>query len=248
LSAAATAAPSQSLLRRNLNLTWAIAGSLAVHVGILFFFIALSFFEPPKLPLSQKPVSAKLVRLGKERDKNLLPRKEVNAPPPPNQVEIPGLKPVAIKAKDPRPKAAPDPKATQQRRKSLFDAFTKVQANAKPEELAGSPDGSPEGDSDTADEGEQYFGLILAKTRRYYSVSTTIPPNERIRLKAVVVLYINASGELIKDPAIDTSSGNEQFDSDVIQSIKKAAPFGPPPKHLLEILKGVGVSVIATPL
>ena len=110
MTAAATAAPSQSLLRRNLNLTWAIAGSLAVHVGILFFFIALSLFEPPKLPLAQKPVSAKRVRLGKERDKNLLPRREISPPAQPKTVEIPGAKPVVIKAKDPRAKAAPDAK------------------------------------------------------------------------------------------------------------------------------------------
>ncbi len=241
---ASTVAP--SLLRRNLNLTWAIAGSVGVHLALLLFFVGLSLFEPPKLPLSQKPVSAHLVRLGEQRDKSLLPRRQIQPPPPPKTVEVPGAKPVPIKVKDPRAVSKPDSKV-QDRRKSLFDAFAKVDSKAKPEPEIGSPDGSPEGDSDTADEGEQYFGLILAKSRRYYNVSKAIPPNEIIRLKAVVVLYIDSRGDLIKDPAIETSSGNELFDSDVISSLKKAAPFGPPPKHLVDTLRTTGVAIEARP-
>ena len=73
------------------------------------------------------------------------------------------------------------------------------------------------------------------------------PAAELIRLKATVVLHIGPTGDLIKDPEVQISSGNEQFDQDVILSIKSAAPFGPPPPHLLEVLRTVGVAVVATP-
>ena len=113
--------------------------------------------------------------------------------------------------------------------------------------MTGDPNGDPEGDSDTAEEGERYFGQILARTRRNYGVTKTIPPQELIRLKAMVVLYIGAAGELIKDPEVQVSSGNEQFDQDVIMALRKAAPFGPPPAHLAKDLKTVGVAIEARP-
>jgi outer membrane biosynthesis protein TonB len=226
----------------------AIAGSAVFHFGILGLFIVMTLLEPPKLDLAQKPVSAKLVRLGKKRDETLLPRK-IEAPPPPEAAATP--QPVAIHAKDPSAPSAPSihsrPAPPQKTRKDLFSAFSHAAAAKKVDEPVGDPNGDPEGDSDTADEGERYFGIILAKARRNYGVTKTIPPQELIRLKATVILYINSTGELIRDPEVQVSSGNEQFDQDVILSLKKAAPFGPPPTHLAETLKTVGVAIEARP-
>lgn len=232
-------------------LSWAIGGSAVVHGALLGFFILMNVLEPPKLDLAQKPVSAKLVRLGKKRDEHLLPRKvEISAPQQPAAKATP--QPVAIKAKDPSAPGRPSPNAKpnpDQGRRDLFKAFEKIDNGAKKtaEEPVGDPDGDPDGDSDTAEEGERYFGLILAKARRNYGVTKTISPQELIRLKATVILYINSTGELIKDPELQVSSGNEQFDQDVVLSLKKAAPFGPPPTHLAEVLKSVGVAIEARP-
>ncbi|MFN7131444.1 MAG: TonB C-terminal domain-containing protein [Myxococcales bacterium] len=224
----------------------AVALSLAVHAALLGGFALLKTMEPPKLEPSQKPVSAKLVRLGKKRDEKLLPRKEQPPPPPPpKSVEVPVAAPVPSPAQPPKNSIADTKPAPAQARKSLFDAFAKTAV--KPEELEGDPDGDPDGDATDAEEGEKYFGLILAKARRNYGVTKTIPPQELVRLKAEVVLYINATGDLIKDPVIQTSSGNGQFDQDVVVALKKAAPFGPPPKHLAQTLKTVGVAIVATP-
>lgn len=229
---------------------WAIGASVAVHVGLLAFFVAMTLLEPPKLDLAQKPVSAKLVRLGQKRDERLLPR--ISSPPPPQPAPS-AQAPVAFKARDPKA-AAPAKSATtastakpssEQARRDLFRAFDTTARKAEP--AIGDPDGDPEGDADSAEEGERYFGLILAKARRNYGVTKTIPPQELIRLKATVVLYISATGELIKDPEVQISSGNEQFDQDVILSLKKAAPFGPPPENLASVLKSVGVAIEARP-
>ena len=138
-----------------------------------------------------------------------------------------------------------DKPSPEKQRSKVFDAFNKTAV--KHEEKAGDPSGDAEGDSDTAEEGERYFGLILAKARRNYGITKTISPAELVRLKAVVILYIGPTGELVKDPELQTSSGNSQFDNDVLSSLKKAAPFGPPPAHLAKSLKTVGVAVECKP-
>jgi outer membrane biosynthesis protein TonB len=224
---------------------WALALSVGGHAALVAGLVAFSLWMPPQAPPAQKPVTARLVRLGTPRDPNLLPRKDVAPPPPPKVVEVPGTQPVPIKVRDPgavASKAAPSPDRL---RRDLFKAFDRTAAKA--EALPGEATGDPEGDSDTADEGERYFGLILAKARRNYNVTKTIPAQELVRLKATVVLYIGPTGALIRDPEIQISSGNAQFDEDVVLSLKKAAPFGPPPLHLARDLRSVGVAVEARP-
>ena len=235
-------------------MTWAVAGSTVVHAAILALFIVMTLLEPPKLDMAQKPVSAKLVRLGVKRDEHLLPRKDISVPPPPQATSAP--QPVAFKPREPgsaptknaSAPAAPT-KTAEQRRRDLFSAFSNTGAapSKNTEPAVGDPNGDPEGDSDTAEEGERYFGLILAKMRRNYGVTKTIPASELIRLKATVILYIGSTGDLIKDPVLQVSSGNEQFDQDVLQSLRAAAPFGPPPTNLAEPLKTVGVAIEAKP-
>jgi len=229
---------------------WAVAGSLFFHALLVAVALVMTGSEPPKLDLSQKPVKARLLRLGKKRDEKLLVRKP-NAPPPapPPPVEVPGAKPAPVSPKPTTPSPAPTKQPTakddRDRRSRLFDAFASTALKA--DESSGDPDGDPDGDSDTAEEGERYFGLILARARRNYGITKTIPPQELIRLKAVVVLYIGSTGELLKEPQIQTSSGNEQFDQDVILALRKAAPFGPPPRHLAKTLESVGIAIEATP-
>jgi outer membrane biosynthesis protein TonB len=230
---------------RSTRVGTALIGSVVLHGLGLAGFVAISLLAPPTLMPAQKPVSARLVRLGTQRDPKLLPRKDVTPPPPPKVVEVPGAKPVPFKVRDPGAVASKAQPSADRLRHDLFRAFDKTAAKA--EELPGDPDGDPEGDSDTADEGERYFGLILAKARRNYNVAKTISAQELVRLKSTVVLYIGSTGQLIRDPEIQISSGNAQFDEDVVLSLKKAAPFGPPPKHLAKDLQTVGIAIEARP-
>ena len=127
--------------------TWAVFGSALVHAGILGFFVLMALLEPAKLDLAQKPVSAKLVRLGVKRDQHLLPRKDIAVPPPPQATNAP--QPVAFKPRD--PKAAPTrpsnnaapTKSAEQKRRDLFSAFASTAAAPRPEEPVF---GDPEGD------------------------------------------------------------------------------------------------------
>ncbi|MGI5862360.1 MAG: TonB C-terminal domain-containing protein, partial [Myxococcales bacterium] len=223
----------------------AVGLSVLLHALLLVALIVVpSGSASAKIELDQKPVKARLLRLGTKRDPKLLPRKPSAAPPPPPKVvEIAGAKPAPkpatttparTAASTAKQETKPDPK----RRSALFNAFASAAASS--DELSGDPEGDPDGDSDTADEGERYFGLILAKARRNYGITKTISPHELVSLKVVVVLYIGERGELLRDPQIQKSSGNDQFDQDVILSLRKAAPFGPPPQHLVQTLKTVG--------
>ncbi len=210
-----------------------LVGSLIGHAVLLaLLFSGGAFFGPKIIDLDQKPIQASLVRKGKPRDEKLLPRKE-ELPPPPKQsnevaLPIPGLEPE---------KAAPRQEGTNDgegRKSRLFDAFSKTAAKTKYDELAGAEDGDPEGDSATA-EGERYYGLLRAQIRRHYDVSNTIPEQERLQLRAQVVVRISRTGEL-ESVKVHKSSGNELFDAAVVAAVKKASPFGPPPEHLRKTL------------
>lgn len=263
-------------VKRSLGFEFALGLSLAGHLVAVLLLWAMGQAAGPRPILQQRPVNARLVRLGPRRDKALLPRLESAPPPPPAAAPVPLPLPApaaapapaptpapaasaapSLKPRAPAPAAAPSPSG----RSLLSRAFKTVGAEAarsarfsdalsrtaKAEPLSGDPDGDVDGDSETAEEGERYFGLVLAKARRNYGITKTIARQELDRLKVTVVLYIGPVGELLRDPEIQTSSGREQFDQDVIHSLKKAAPFGPPPAHMVETLRTVGVAIEATP-
>ncbi|HYX90492.1 MAG TPA: TonB family protein [Myxococcaceae bacterium] len=241
----------QSLfVRKSARMTGYLLFSVAAHGAIIGAVVVLGLIHrPPPIDLNQKPIKASLVRLGQARDKRLLPRKE-EPPAPPREVQAPAPIPKEPAPKAPSPAATvPAPSAKQEgkkegdARKKLFGAFSK--AGAKAEDLEGAEDGDPLGDS-AVQEGERYYGALRGQVRRYYFVSETIPDQERIRLRAQVLFRIGRSGELLETKLLK-SSGNALFDSAVLSAVKKAAPFGPPPPHLLDSLRAQGVLIEFTP-
>lgn len=255
------AAVAQSLLvRRRPALAPFVVLSIAAHILAVAAAVAINLI-PRQAPidLNQKPIKASLVRLGKERDKKLLPRKE-EAPPPPQAVKppapppptptappppatptvpIPGVtkSPPAAASKQPAEKAPP--------KKSLADAFGKFAAKPA-EELEGASDGDPLGDS-AIQEGERYVGQVKAAVKRHYDVSSTISEQERMHLRTVVRFRIARGGDIIGAPEVLRGSGNDVYDSAVISAVKRAAPFGPPPDHLRDELQTRGFEGEFTP-
>jgi TonB family protein len=249
-----------AFIRRPLPVKGFLLASLAGHGGLLFALtFAHGLFAPPPLDLNQKPIRATLVRQGKPRDPDLLPRKE-ELPPPPQKVEAetpPAPAPPEAKPPEkpavpvPVPTAKPEPPKTaqkqpgekdgQDRRKQLFGAFSRTGKAAKAEELEGQEDGSPLGDSATA-EGDPYWALLQAQIHRFFDLSETIPDDERIRLRAVLRLRIGQAGQLLRAD-LDKASGNSLFDSAILSAAKKAAPFSPPPERFRRELQSRGVSL-----
>ncbi len=219
--------------------------SVLGHVLAVTVWLVLSWLVAgPKVNLEPTPIKASLVRLGKKRPDELLPRKE-EAPPPTREkpAEVAVQKPVADNAvKIPDKNAKPE---KEQPRRSLSDVLASASRQARPEELEGEEDGDVNGDS-ARQEGERYFGLLTSVVRRNYDVSSTIDESERIRLKASVALRIGAGGELL-NVELTRPSGNELFDSAVLGAVKKAAPFTAPPAHLREALKKDGVELVFKP-
>lgn len=248
-------APAPSLLvDRPSPLPLFVAGSVVGHGLAVAAWLILGWaFAGPKVDLTQTPIKASLVRLGKPRDEKLLPRKEEEAPPPaPKVEEVAVPKPAAadtaikIPTKDAKPEKSADKKdGAKDAKKSLFDAFNRTGKQGKPQELEGQADGDPDGDS-AKQEGERYFGLLNAVVKRNYDVSNTIDEAERRRLRAEVALRIGPAGELL-DVTVTRASGNELFDSAVVGAVKKAAPFSAPPEHLRDSLKKAGVAIVFTP-
>lgn len=236
-----TTASYQSLLsNRPSTMGPFIIASVAGHAAIVIFLLVLQWvMDKPRVDLDQKPVHATLVKLGKKREETLLPRKEPEAPPPPEEkipIPTPGVKP------EPKPKVTSDKPQPADKKKSLFDALNKT---AKPEEDEGEEDGDRNGDS-AKQEGERYFGVIVGAVKRHFNVPDTIPEAERIRLRVVLVIRLDAEGRLL-DVSINKSSGNDIYDNAAIGAVKKAAPFGPPPPHLRDTLKGSGQPFGLTP-
>ena len=245
----ASAAP-VSLLARRSEATFPkfLFWSAVVHAVIFSLAVVYAkLHEEAAIDLDQKPIKATLVRQGTPRDEKLLPRIEQPPPPP---VEQKAPEPVAVPepprtvAPAPVPAPAPAPPKTKQAgekkadpRQTLMGAFDKL-SKTKPD-TTGAADGDPHGDSAVA-EGEAYYARLRSQITRFYDVSDTIPDAERIRLVAQVAVVISPAGQLDR-ARLAKSSGNDLFDSAVMQAVKRAAPFAPPPTHLRDALSKYGV-------
>jgi TonB family protein len=212
----------------------------AVLLGLVLGYGALT--ARPLLDLNQKPIVAKLVRLGTPRDEKLLPRIEETPPPPKEQAPPPAPAPVAVPPPAPAPAPAPVKAAGQKtgdERQKLLGAFDQMSKAKRPPELSGAADGDTSGDSSEA-EGERYYGQLSAQVKRFYDVSETIPDQERVRLVAQVALFIDPNGQLSRS-RLARPSGNDLFDSAFLTAVKRAAPFAPPPVHLRNALQKYGI-------
>jgi TonB family protein len=252
-------AVAQSLLiGKPLRIRGFLLASLGAHIALFGAIAAASYLQfGPTINLNQQPLKASLVRLGKPRDPKLLPRileappevEKKTAPEPPKPAEPPPPAPAATadtRAVAPSRKAPPE-QSNADRRKQLFSAFNRTskpagsRTAATIEDMEGQLDGDPNGDSATQ-EGERYFGQLKAQVQRNYDVSQTIPEQERLHLKAQVIVLIGRTGEVLK-VQLARRSGNELFDSSVLAAVKKASPFSPPPEHLRDALQRRGIAL-----
>ena len=93
------AIPVTTALGRRDRLWPAALASAAVHAALIVW--ALLRVPAPAIDLEQKPIVAKLVRLGEKRPEQYLPRREVAPPPPapaaPAPVATPGPAPAKVR-------------------------------------------------------------------------------------------------------------------------------------------------------
>jgi colicin import membrane protein/protein TonB len=246
-------APGASALGRRDRLWPAAAVSALLHVALVGWAVVRR--PPAPIDLEQKPIVAKLVRLGEKRPEEWLPRKE--APPPAAAAAPPAPAPVvaapvpapAARPSRPAPPAAkappapkpPPPSTGRPGGTSLASVLSKVQREVE-QTRWGAPDGDPSGDSDSASEGDRYLALVVRELKARYHVPSTISERERMHLKGTIVLYIEADGRIARW-SFEARSGNGAFD-DALDRTLRQTRLPPPPAPMRDLYRTTGLQVI----
>jgi colicin import membrane protein/protein TonB len=223
----------------------AVLASAAVHVALVGWGLARR--PPAPIDLDQKPIVARLVRLGEKKPPEFLPRKEAAppaAPPAPAPaVAVPAAPAAPAKPAAPAPKAPPArpaPPSTGKSGTTLASVLSKVQRDVE-EQQYGAPDGDPLGDSEEGSEGDRYLALVRRALQDNYVLPKTISQSELLHLKATVVLLVDASGR-IAGHSFEHSSGNSAYDAALERAIQSAR-LPPPPPALRERYRTQGLGV-----
>ena len=225
------------------------AGSLVLHILVLIVFgSGLWFAESHKIEF--EVVQAKLVKLGEERDKKLLPRitqpkptpksekKDAKTEPKKEEKAEPKKKPDgkenSLKPKE-EPKAAekkkPEEKPKDEKKKASSlddllsgDVMEKIKRDARAEESKeGAKDGVDDGDVTDpalAMKANMYARQVSKKIKENWNIPSIISADERKNLMTKIYFKITYSGE-VYDIKIKSSSGNSVYDSSVIEAVKK---------------------------
>ncbi len=244
------ALPMASALSRRDRLWPAALMSAVAHV--LVFSWALARHASAPIDLEQKAIVAKLVRLGEKRPEQWLPRKEASPPPaPPAPAAVPVPVPAAPAPRRPSapaaqakplPPSAPAPAANGKAGgTSLASILSKVRNQADAEKW-GDPNGSPAGDSDSA-EGDQYLALVDRALRANYVVPATIPDRERLYLEANIILWLEPDGRIARWQQ-EHPSGNPAFDAAVERTLRSTQRVPPPPSHLRDSYRRTGIKLV----
>lgn len=222
--------------------------SLLVHLLIFIIFGTNLFFQSSRR-IEFESIPAKLVRLGEEREKKLLPRitkpqtapktekKEQPAPketvkkveekkktedPKPNSLK----KPEEKKSSKPAEKAPETKKPKAQSLDELLagNVIEKIRKDARAEvSNEGAKDGVADGevtDPALALKANMYARKVAQLIRGNWNIPSIISQSELKNLKTEIFFRITFDGG-IYDIKIGNSSGNKIFDSSVVEAIRK---------------------------
>lgn len=196
------------------------AFSLAVHL-LLFAFFSSGLIERSR-KIEFNSVQARLVKLGVERDQKLLPRitKKETAKA---QVKEKANSITSVEKKNDKKDEKKDAKAP-----SLAELLSGTMKEIKEDARAETTDeGAADGvvDGDVTDpalalKADMYTRKISALIRNNWKIPAIIQNEQLKDLHAKAFFRITYSGEIYSVEIID-SSGNNLFDSSVIEAIKK---------------------------
>ena len=183
-----------------------MSASALAHVLLIVW--ALARTPPPAIDLEQKPIVAKLVRLGEKRPEQWLPRKEA-APPPP--APAPPRRRRRWSPPPPR-RAAAERRARGEAAPGRARAAAARRARRAPgdEPRVGPLEGAARRRTSAAGaippatppatprpaRATSYLALVAPRAPRELHVPATIPERERLYLKATVVLWIEPDGRI----------------------------------------------------
>ncbi len=223
-----------------------LAVSLAAHVAMFGGALLYARLAPPRV-VPEKPIVARLVRLGKPRDKRLLPRLPSATRPPPaastgKTVPVPDA--TRAKALPREPSLKERERQALEQQKKLMQALDSLgpppdgPTGKTPEPPVGQADGDVNGNADDAAEGDRYLALIQSTLRSSYQLPETISEKERLYLEALVFIKIGPDGRIVASH-LEKSSGNAQFDDAIQTGLRKMTLPAPPPAFLARYGDGI---------
>jgi colicin import membrane protein/protein TonB len=215
----------------------AVSVSVAVHVALVAWAVLRT---PPPLDLDQKPLRARLVRLGERKPESFLPRKEEPAPEPPPAPQVAELGPPSPAPAAPAPAKAPRAEPAKPA-SGLDSVLSRMRKEVAEERRWGDPGGDPGGDADEA-AGDRYHALVERALRASYDVPSTISEQERLFLKATVLLYIEPDGRIARWRFAERS-GNPAFDA-ALERTLRATRLPPPPGAERDFYRRTGLQVL----
>lgn len=223
----------------------ALGGSAALHLGLVLALVLGGLLRDSRASQRNQARITALLRKGKPRPKEWLPRKTpAPAPAPPRNVR-PDKKAKASKKTQPRPRRR-TPVDYSQQMKDALASLTRDHGGKPGEEPEGSPEGVEGGNALVARKGQRYMTQIYKAVKSQYAVPQVIPPSERLLLRATVVITVDARGNL-KDFHFEKRSDNHLFDSAIEAAVRRASPFPPPPAELADQYASEGIGLEFTP-
>ena len=222
--------------------------SASVHVGIVLGVIVWSSIaHTANSAEPQKFIATKLVKLGKKRDKTLLPR--IPSTPPPAAREAVSLdtpKEPVKKSAEADQKQVPTAQERLTQMSSLSNALERVRKTAD------QPEGDPEGveGGEVTDASQAIIGMKFAtEISRCVKENFTVEGMDETkakRLSATILVRVKPNGRLF-DPKVQASSKNRIFDASVLAAAQKCGKVSPPPKELEEQLHRQGILFVFKP-
>lgn len=215
--------------------------SMAVHAGLVGLLIIGGLLKDSRDHSRDRARITALLRKGKPRPKDWLPRKlPAPAPAPTKEVRADPSKKADASKKT--PVSGSERTDYSKQMSQALASLTKEGGGKSDEEPEGSPDGVDEGTALIAQLGNEYMTKVYTAVKAQYAVPEIISQRERMFLSAVVVITLDSRGN-IKDLTFEKRSDNQVFDSAIEAAIRRAAPFPPPPSELVDKYASEGIGL-----
>lgn len=239
--------------------------SVAFHLTLALVLTVKIFVFPNVRIDTQRAVRVDFVALpdkdpveGPKGVTKELKGEEKQAPPPPpaeKTVNLADKKDTTKKSKDKEaPKEETKKKPDDTSAKDQQNALARLQALQKIKKMKGSKETGPEGaqyKGNQISEGSSLTGVDKLQHDKYIQDTLVdhVKPNWQLPewlankgLSATVLIKFDESGRVLHRVFI-RKSGNETFDSYVMQAIEASSPFPPPPAELISYFKVRGIGL-----
>jgi TonB family protein len=222
----------------------ACVGSVCVHAVLLASYLWFQHHSTTRKHPPLQVLNTTLVKLGKERPKDLLPRITSPEPPAAPPVNIPTT-PTSKPASKPEEPVLPSAKERLQSLSKVSQALQRLQKQPTQE---GSPDGSQNGtvsDASLAMLGNKYGAEIHRCIQKHYAV-LGLNPTQVQGKTATVLIKIRIDGTLGPSHLLE-SSGLPAFDSAVQRAVRLCGKVSPPPSEIRDIVLQEGLEIVFQP-